>query len=489
MAEAWAMNEDRIAMSQRERDRLKTLSLVAEGKRSQVEAARLLKLSTRQVRRLQRRLAAQGDAGLVHRLRGRPSNHRRPEHLRRQAVDLFKAQMPDFGALLASEKLQQQGVAVPVGTLRDWLRNEHLLVSRRQRDKHRQRRERRECLGELVQADGSHHDWLEGRGPRMVLVSMIDDATSKLTSRFYPAETTEAYMDLLRHYLRQRGRMVAMYVDKDSIFRAEDHDPQDPRPTLTQFKRALNELDIDLILANSPQAKGRVERSHQTAQDRLVKELRWAKVSTIEQANEVLVKNYLPWFNRRCAVKPASPNDAHRPMQPGTKLDAILSIQEHRTVCNDYTIRLDNRIYQLPPPALPGLRGGQVTIEKRLDGSMHVRFKGHYLKYALCGAAKTSGALPPNPRSLSQGRTPAESQEEGPAGKAVGPSAVRPASGRSGRTPAEPCPPPGRATVPAAQSKRPRRRNTWMDKFRLPGSRPQRGQFYPPQTPDTSIRA
>ena len=277
-------------MSQRERDRLKVLSLVAQGKRSQVEAARLLRLSTRQTRRLQKRLRVQGDAGLVHKLRGRPSNHRRAGSLRQQVVGIFKAQMADFGALLASEKLQQRGLAVPVGTLRDWLRAEGLLQPKRQRDKHRRRRERRQCFGELVQADGSHHDWLEGRGPRAVLVAMIDDATSKLTARFYPAETTEAYMDLLRRYIRKHGRMVAMYVDRDSIFRAEDHDPHDPRPTLTQFKRALNELEIDLILANSPQAKGRVERSHQTAQDRLVKELRLAGASTIQQANDVLDK-------------------------------------------------------------------------------------------------------------------------------------------------------------------------------------------------------
>ena len=484
------MNEDRIVMSQRERDRLKTLSLVVEGRRSQVEAARLLKLSTRQVRRLQRRLAAQGDAGLVHKLRGRPSNHRRPEHLRRQAVDLFKARMSDFGAQLASEKLQQQGIAVPVGTLRDWLRDEHLLTPRRQRDQHRRRRERRECWGELVQADGSHHDWLEGRGPRMVLVSMIDDATSKLTSRFYPAETTEAYMDLLGRYLRKRGRMVAMYVDKDSIFRAEDHDPHDPRPTLTQFKRALNELDIGLILANSPQAKGRVERSHQTGQDRLVKELRLAKACTLEQANDVLEKIYLPWFNRRCAVKPASPNDAHRPLGSGVKLDAILSIQEHRTVCNDYTIRLDNQIYQLPPPALPGLRGGQVTIERRLDGTLHLRFKGQYLKYKVFGPAKASGALPPNPRSLAHGLVPAGVRKrEGQAAATAGPPAVHQASGRSGRTPAEPCPPRGKATVAERPPKRPRSRNTWMDNFSLPGSRRKSGQFYPSKTADISIRA
>jgi hypothetical protein len=194
-----------------------------------------------------------------------------------------------------------------------------------------------------VQADGSHHDWLEGRGEKMVLVVMIDDATSKATARFYPSETTEAYMDLLGRYLRKHGRMKAMYVDRDSIFRAEKSDGYDQRPVLTQFSRALGELEIELILANTPQAKGRVERFNQTAQDRLVKELRLAGASTMEQANAVLDKSFLPLFNRRFTVKPASRNNAHRPLHPSMNLPAILSIQEKRRVSNDYTIRRTTR--------------------------------------------------------------------------------------------------------------------------------------------------
>jgi hypothetical protein len=483
------MNEDRIAMSQRERDRLKVLSRVSEGRRSQVEAARLLKLSTRQVRRLQRRLAKEGDPGIVHRLRGRSSNHRRPEVFRKRAVTIFRREMPDFGALLASEKLRQRGLSVPVGTLRDWLRAEGLLQPRRRRDQHRHRRERRPCCGELVQADGSHHDWLEGRGPWMVLVAFIDDATSKLSARFYPAETTEAYMDLLGSYLRKQGRMVSLYVDRDSIFRAEDHHPSDPQPTLTQFSRALQELQIELILAYSPQAKGRIERFFQTAQDRLVKELRLAGAATREQANAVLEETFLPWFNRWRSVRPASPNNAHRPLHPSMNLEAILSIQVRRKVCNDYTIRLDNQFYQILPPAVPGLRGGRVLIEKRLDGTLRLRLKKQYLPYHWIGPSDRLGALPPSPRSSPLGQTPAEVQEEGPAVAAAGPSAVRLALGRSGRTPAEPCPPKSKTTVPEAQGKRPRTRSKWMDNFRFSKRCPKTGHSYPPQTADTSIRA
>ena len=211
-----------------------------------------------------------------------------------------------------------------------------------------------------MQADGSIHDGLEGRGEAMVLVAMIDDATSQVRARFYPAETTEAYMDLLGRYLRRQGRMAAMYVDRDSLFRAEDQHPSDPRPVLTQFSRALQELEIELILAYSPQAKGRVERLFETTQDRLVKELRLAKARTIAQANEVLEKVFVPWFNRRCCVPPARANDAHRPLHPSMRLESILSIQDRRGVTNDYTIRLDNQFYQIHKPALPGLRGGRV---------------------------------------------------------------------------------------------------------------------------------
>jgi len=467
------MNGDRIEMSQRERDRLKVMSVVLEGRRTQVEASRLLGLCVRQVRRLQRRIELEGDLGVVHRQRGRTSHRSKGVEMRRAVLAAYRRDFMGFGPTMASEKLLALGFSIDHETLRRWLRVEGLWERQRKRDPHRQRRDRRECLGELVQADGSHHDWLEGRGPWMVLVVMIDDATSKTLARFYPAETTEAYMDLLRRYLRKRGRMTAMYVDRDSIFRAEDHDPYDPQPTLTQFKRALDELEIGLILANTPQAKGRVERFNKTAQDRLVKELRLAGATTMEQANEVLENVFLPWFNRRCVVPPASRNNAHRPLHPSMSLASILSLQDKRHVANDYTIRLDNQLYQILPPAWPGLRGGRVTVERRLDGSLHLRFKGHWLKYKVCGASKASGALPPNPRSLSHGQTPAELKEEGPTALAARPSAVRLAPGRSGRTPAEPCLPKGKATIASNQTYSRPPEHPWNN-FRLRGSRPKR---------------
>ena len=462
------MEGDRIEMSQRERDRLKVMAPVLEGRRTQPEAARLLKRCVRQVRRILRRLEAEGDAGVIHRLRGHPSNRAKGDDLRLRVLSRYRERYMGFGPTLAAEKLTAEDMPVSDETLRNWLLTAGLWERKRRRDKHRQRRDRRECLGELTQADGSEHDWLEGRGPRMVLLVMIDDATSKVVARFYQAETTEGYMDLLWRYLRKHGRMVAMYTDHDSVFCGEC---PDKKPAKTQFARALEELGIGWIPAGSPQAKGRVERFNGTAQDRLVKELRLAGAATIEQGNEVLDTIFLPWFNRRCTVRPTSPNNAHRPLHPSMNLPGILSIQERRTVANDYTIRLTNRIYQLLPPARPGLRGGRVTVQRRLDGTLHIRFKKDYLKYAALPLPQASGALPPNPRSLPLGQTPAEHRKrEGRAAKTTRPSAVRLALGRSGRTPAEPCPPKGKATMPPKQPYRRPPEHPW-NRFRLPGSR------------------
>jgi transposase InsO family protein len=452
-----------------ERDRLKVMAPVLTGLMTQSEAGRLLDLCERQVRRLQRRLKAEGDRGVIHRQRGRPSHRAKDIHLRQAALQAYQAEYAGFGPTLAAEKLAGQGLVVDPETLRRWLLAAGLWTRQRRRDRHRCRRQRRECFGELTQADGSHHDWLEGRGPRLVLLVMIDDATSKVVARFYPAETTEGYLDLLRRYVRKHGRMVALYTDRHGTFRNQDDEGQ---AIQTQFGRALAELGIELILAGSPQAKGRVERFHGTAQDRLVKELRLAGATTLEEANAVLERIFLPWFNRTRTVRPASRNNAHRPLHPSLNLAAILCIQEQRVVANDYTIRFDNRIYQLQLPAYSGLRGGRVIVEQRPTGQLFIRFKGHYLKYQECAVPEASGALPPNPRSLALPQTPAEPRKrKGPATAPAGPAAVRLTPGRSGRTPAEPCPPKGDKTIPAKAPYRRPPNHPW-NKFRLPGSLP-----------------
>ena len=375
-------------MSQRERDVLKVMHGVLDGTRTQAEAARLLKLSTRQVRRIQRKLEAGGDAGLAHGLRGRPPNHRHEPALRREVLEAYRARYPDFGPTLACEKLAAEGLHVGVETPRRWLLAGGLWERRRHRDPHRTRRPRRSCFGELVQMDASVHDWLEGRGEEVVLVTMIDDATSRVMARFYPAGTVEAHMDLLGRWLRRYGRPLALYTDRHSIFEPQEKGQPVPDPgATTQFGRALAELDIELIRAHSPQAKGRVERSFGTAQDRWVKELRLVRARTCAAANAVLEK-LIPDHDRRFARPARAPGDAHRRLGPGHRLESILSIQSERVVSNDYVVRFGNRFYQLLKPVYPGERGGRVVVEVRRDGSMAIRFGRHYLAYREVVAAR-----------------------------------------------------------------------------------------------------
>ena len=271
----------------------------------------------------------------------------------------------------------------------------------------------------MVQADASVHDWLEGRGPRLALVGMIDDATSRIFVRFYQSETTEAYMDLLWRYIRKFGRPLIWYSDRAGIFRAEEtvagYDQKQRVPT--QFSRALSELDMRMILANSPQAKGRIERLWGTLQKRWTSEFRRVKVRTMAAANELIETTLQADHNRRFAIAPASCNDAHR-TKKDFELPGILSHQETRCIRNDYTIQYDKHLYQLWPPVLPGQRGGKAIIEERLDGTMHIKFKNKYLRFTKIktipvgqpnpadndSPAEALGARPPNEKASSSVR-------------------------------------------------------------------------------------
>jgi hypothetical protein len=386
---------DRFAMSQKERDALRVMRSVLEGQRTQAEAARLLRRSVRQVRRLQRRLEAEGDRAVVHGLRGRPSNHRADPEVRRQVLRAYRQRYPGFGPTLASEKLAADGLAVGAETLRRWLLAAGLWERKRRRDPHRSRRPRRGCFGELVQMDASIHDWLEGRGASVVLIAMIDDATSRIAARFYPAGTVEAHLDLLGAWLRAYGRPAAVYTDRHSIFEPQDKGRALP-DGVTQFGRALGELDVALIRAHSPQAKGRVERLFGTLQDRWVKEMRLSGVRTIDQAN-ALLSRLVPEHNRRFARAARRPADAHRRLGPGHRLEAILSVQAERVVSNDYVVRFESRHYQLLKPVYAGERGGRVVIERRLDGTLWMRFRGHYLNYREATAGVESDREPTPP--------------------------------------------------------------------------------------------
>jgi hypothetical protein len=458
-------NPDRIEMSQRERDVLKVMQPVLAGQRTQAEAAALLQITVRQVRRIQRKLEAGGDGAVVHGLRGKPSNHQPDARLRRKVLAAYRANYPDFGPTFAAEKLaERDGLLVCPQTLRRWLIDEGLWSRKRRREAHRSRRPRRACFGELVQLDASIHDWLEGRGEELVLISLIDDATSRVLARFYRAGTVQTHMDLLGHWLRKHGRPLAVYTDRHSIFEPQDKG-RAVTQGLTQFGRALCELQIELIRAHSPQAKGRVERSFGTAQDRWVKEMRLAGAETAEQANEVLAR-LLPAHNRRFARQARDGTDAHRALGPRHDLGSILSVQSERTVSNDYAVRFDNRFYQLLPPPLPGLRGGKVVIEERLDGSMRIRFADRYPAYKEITRAVSPGGSAPRPPEFSASAADASGQAEGPAPTEGGRAGVQPSAGRSGCTPAEPCPPDGGATDSAKAKRRPAENHPWRKPFK-----------------------
>ena len=401
-------------MSRKERKRLEAFGRVKMGGVTLVEASELLGLSYRQTKRAWSRYQSEGDAGLVHRLRGRAPNRHSLEETKQQSLALYREQYADYGTTLAAECLEKEdGVKVPVTTLRRWLLQAGLLERRRKRRVHRRRRTRREHLGELVQMDGSHHDWFEGRRGWAVLMVMIDDATGMVTAQFYENESWASSSAVFQHYARRHGLPRGLYVDQHSIYRPDGEptgaDLLDNCRPETQFGRAMRELDVELILARSPQAKGRVERMNGTLQDRLVKALRRAKISDLEAANRFLDDTFLTEFNARFAVAAVGAEDWHRPLATAADLSRIVSIQESRVVAKDWTLRWRNRILQLPREAAEFIRSGQrVTVCEPLDGVLRV-FAGErevcwspILNPALPKSAKRSG-----PTGSSQGQKPA----------------------------------------------------------------------------------
>ena len=383
---------------------------------TQAEAAVQLGCSERHVRRMLKNLKAAGDKSVLHGLRGRASNRKRAVKDREEMVGILSREIyRGFGPTLAAEYLAKKH-RKKIG--REALRQVMIAAQLWQGRKRKAGpvhvwRERRPSRGELVQWDTSTHAWLEGRGPTMYLIHMIDDATSELTARFVEHDSTEENMRLLRDDLEKHGRPIAFYTDKASLFqtapkiaRDQTQLPRDEREPLppTQIGRALRELSITWIAAHSPQAKGRVERSFQTAQDRLVKGLRVAGARTLAPANQYLEREFRPWWNQHLQVLPKNPTDAHRPLDATHDLAASLSIVETRQVTNDYTIRFDGHLYQIAREHIrAGLRGATVRIETRLDASLHVCFQQHDLPVSLCparpklAAAKTPWPEPADP--------------------------------------------------------------------------------------------
>jgi transposase-like protein len=367
-----AESREGLWMSTKERDRLKVLHEVKKRHITQKQAAVELGLSVRWVRKLLARLGARGDGALRHGLRGRRSNRKTPEAVKRRAVELYREKKQaklwhDYGPTLAVEELaEQHGIAISRETLRQWLIEAKLWRSRRAHvEQVHVWRTRRARFGELVQWDTSEHDWLEGRGEKLYLIGMIDDATSCLTAGFVRHDSTEENLGQLRCYLEQHGRPVSVYTDKASLFQIAPraiHHRDAPEQQLTQIGRALRELNIEWIAAHSPQAKGRIERAFQTAQDRLVKGLRQVGAHDLETANQYLQRIYLPLWNRRFRRPARLAGDAHRALLLGTNLDSVLSLRESRTVSQDHTVRWHRVIYRVAREQITAaMRGARVT--------------------------------------------------------------------------------------------------------------------------------
>jgi transposase len=403
-------------MTQADRDRLVALKKAKKKLITQKQAAEEIGVTERQVRRLLRKLRRKGDQAVVHELRGRASNRKLSAEMEQRAITILSDPLyRGFGPTLAAEYLHKlHQITVSKETLRQWMAQAGLWRAghRRVVEVH-QWRQRRSRLGELVQWDTSTHDWLEGRGEDLYLISMIDDATSRLFARFVRHDSSEENRRLLGSYVERFGRPLAFYTDKAGMFqvavktkqqeRREGRDRPEMPPT--QIERALRELNVVWIPAHSPQAKGRVERQFSTAQDRLVKGMRVAGVCSIEEANAYLEKEYLPWWNLTLAVQAADPADAHRPPGKEHDLAAILSHVEQRQVTNDYTVRYDAKVYQIDRRDVrTGMRKAWVRVEARMDGSIAVQFQGRYVRVRRCApplrelaSLKNAEAKPPRP--------------------------------------------------------------------------------------------
>ncbi len=373
--------EDIIMASQKELKRLHVIRKVMEKVIRQVKAAEILFLSVRQIRRLVQQVRMEGDRGVVHKSRGRLSNRRMADGVKEKVIKVYRERYKGFGPTLASEKLwERQRVRVSDETLRKWLIGSGDWKKVHKKGVHRQWRERKEHYGEMVQVDGSHHDWLEGRGPWCVLMGYIDDATGKGFGRFYAYEGTIPAMDSFRGYIERYGVPLSVYVDRHTTYKSPgkpsiEEELQGIEP-LSEFERALKELGVEVIHAHSAQAKGRIERFFGTLQDRLVKEMRLRGIQTLEEANRYLEEFLVP-YNERFAMAPAAPGDLHRKIPKRLDLDQILCVKADRALRNDSTVAYQGKLYQIEDP----IRASKVLVHERLDGSIFMMSKHRPLRF------------------------------------------------------------------------------------------------------------
>ena len=370
--------KDIFEMSQRELKRLHIIHNVLERELKQAEASEILSVSDRQIRRIIKRVKEEGDRGIIHKSRGKPSNRGLPKKIKDKATELYRKKYEGFGPTLASEKLLEiDSIRVNDETLRRWLIGSGDWQRARKSRKHRQWRPRKHHLGEMLQIDGSHHNWFEGRGPESVLMGYIDDATGKAYGRFYDYEGTIPAMDSFKRYARKYGIPASIYLDKHTTYKSPGKKTlTEDEELLSEFQRAMKELGVEVKHAHSPQAKGRVERLFRTFQDRLVKEMRLKDIKTVEEANKFLAE-YIPIHNRKFAVTPKEKADLHRPIPKGLNLDSILCIKRERVLRNDFTISYEGKLYQITE----NIKAEKVTVQERINGKMLITYNGVALTF------------------------------------------------------------------------------------------------------------
>lgn len=374
----------KLPMGQKELLRSKYMEMVLQKQRTLLNASLALKISYRQAKRIYQVYKKYGDKGLIHGNAGKPSARSKDKNFKKQVLKKYQERYFDFGPTFASEKLfENEKLKIDNETLRRWLIEDGLWKITRRRNKHRQRRDRRERFGELVQFDGSHHDWFEGRRPKCCLMNMVDDATGITFSFMSEQETSEDAMKLLWEWLKIYGIPQGLYCDRKNAF-VIDREPTIEEQLAniqpkTDFEKVCDKLGIEIKKAYSPQAKGRVERSHGVYQDRLVKELRLRNISTIEDANKFLSEIYLKKINAKFKKEPLKPEDAHVPLM-GLDLKDVFCFEETRVVSNDYIVQYASECYQILKENKNKPRPGtKVTVKKWLDKSVHIIWKGKEL--------------------------------------------------------------------------------------------------------------
>jgi len=369
-------------MSTKELRRLSVIHNVLSGQIAQQEAAQILGLCARQIRRITKRVNSQGDKAIIHRSRGHPSHAAKPANLKNKIINLCKTKYKGFNPAFAAEKLFEiDKLTIHPETLRLWFREDDIAYKKRKGVKHRSWRPRKDCFGQMIQMDGSHHDWFEQRGPWCVLMGYIDDATGTFFGRFYDYEGTKPALDSFKRYIKKYGIPQSVYLDKHTTYKSNKkpsiEDELDNQKALSQVERVFKELGVDVIHADSPQAKGRIERSFNTHQDRLIKEMHLAGIKTIKQANRFLSCYYIPKHNRKFIVPAKNNTNLHRAIPKHIDLDRVFSIKNEAALRNDFTIRYDNQYYQV----LNSIRAKRVTVEEKLNNRLYLYSKNKLLKY------------------------------------------------------------------------------------------------------------